>query len=488
MDKSKESASAQFSANNLLSFLRELSKEEMRELEKFVKSPFHNNRAEVTKYFLQLKKFHPSFSHSGFTKESIFTELYPKEKYRDDVMRRLASNLYKLAQDYIAFKMFKENEFEQKKNIAEYFSNKFELNFFKKHIEKTSEYLDSKPFRNTGYYYNRKKIEELKSFYISQSDPTRKKFDNTQKMLDLTWQYVMIVLFFIHDTALSDMRYFNKKYDVSLLEPLLKIYHNKDFPKSAALETSYYSLMLNMPEERQDENFYKLKELLEKNATIFEKDELYAFYISLHNYLFEKGLAPDREVSKLEFEVGVQMLELGLITEGNTITAEWFANVFLKAVKAGEFEYAEKFIKDYKMMLMSKERDNIVNFSYAELLFAKGDYVNSLSYLATVKFNNVWEKLRVNHIYIKIHYEMNNEDLFYYLIDSFKHVLKDEYSVTEYVKKLHSDFNDTAAKLFKHRNEGKYLNLRALKKEVNNMKVAGHKWLLDKIEELEKNK
>lgn len=486
INKASMNLTSVFSSGNLISNLKVFTKDEMKELEKFVSSPFHNNRSEVTRFFLYIKNYYPAFAHKDFTKEKIFTALYPGEKYRDDVIRRLSSNLYKLTLDYIAYKLFKEDEFEQKKNIAKYFSERIDLDHFEKHIVKAEEYLESQKFRNSQYYYNRKRIEELKSTYFSQYDPTHKKKDSIPEIIEYTWHYSMLTLLSIYDTAVNDMMYFNKKYNITLLKPLLEIYEEKDFTKSPALEICYYSLKLNTKDGRKEENFYKLKSLLEKNSAIFNKSELFEYYTTLHNYLFEKGLTPSIEVSRLEFEVGVQMLELGLLFESNTMTADWFANVFLKAIKAGEFDYAEKFIEGHKMMLLPKERDNIVNFSYAELLFARKNFTGSLTYLATVKFNNVWEKLRVNHLYIKLHYELNNTELFYYLIDSFAKVLKSEDSVSKYIKKLHSNFNKTAAQLYKSKSDGKSINLGGLKKEVTGMETAGHKWLLDKIGELEK--
>ena len=194
----------------------------------------------------------------------------------------------------------------------------------------------------------------------------------------------------MYDAAVNDMMYFNKKYNIKLLDKLLEIYNHPGFEKTTAAKAYYYSLKLNT-DGRND-------------------------------------------------EVGVKMLDLGLITEGNTISAEWFANVFLKAIKANEIEYAEDFLSEYKMKLSEKERDNIVNYAYAELEMARNNHKKVLTYLSRIKFNNVWEKLRVNHMYMKVHYEMNNAELFYYITDSFRHLLKNETSVNKYVKDLHENF------------------------------------------------
>jgi hypothetical protein len=478
----KEAKQDSFRSGNLIRLLKSFTKEERAEFSKYVHSQF-NPRKEVARFFDELKKFFPSFENKKFTKEFIFSQLYPGTPYKDDVIRKHSSNLFKLAEDFIAYKMFTKDEYEQRKRILEYYSQRFDDNLFLKHAEKMNSFLEKQHLRNAEYYYRLKHLNNEKALHLSKYDATRKKFDNTAERIEQTWQYCIIGLFAIYDAAVNDMMYFNKEYDVALLSTLMEIYENPAFPKSAASQVYYYSIKL-ITDGRNDETFFLLKNLLENNTGIFQKDELFGFYTGLHNYLFEKGLVPDADTSRLEFEVGVKMLELGLITEGDTITAEWFANMFLKAVKANEIEFAEKFILDYKMKLAEKERDNIINYAYAELEWAKKNHLKVLSYLARIKFNNVWEKLRVNHMYIKIHYEMNNGESFYYIIDSFRHLIKNEASVNEYVKNLHESFIKFAVSLFRIKSGDKNLSIEQVKDGIINSKSAGMKWLLQKAEEL----
>ncbi len=483
MNKMHSASKDKYCSSNIIQLLRSFSKEEKAEFGKFVHSYF-NNRKEVARFFDELKKFFPLFENKNFSREHIFNKLYPGKKYNDAVIRKLSSNLFKLAENYIAYKMFREDEYEQRKKVLEYYSDKYDHKFYKIQANKTESFLENQSYRNAEYYYRLKQLNSSKASYFSQYDVTRKKFDNTQERIYQTWQYSVIALLSMYDAAVNDMMYFNKNYDIKLLEMLLEIYDHPQFEKTTASKAYYYSLKLNT-DGRNDDTFYALMNLLERNPGIFTKDELFGFYTGMHNYLFEKGLLPAQQTSKLEFEVGVKMLDLGLITEGDKISAEWFANVFLKAIKVNEIKYAEKFLSDYKMKLSEKERDNIVNYAYAELEMAKHNHKKVLAYLAKIKFNNVWEKLRVNHMYMKVHYEMNNSELFYYIIDSFRHLLKNENSVNNYVKNLHENFIKQSSALFKIKNGDLGTPLLKIKKDIMNTPMAGNYWLLKKIKELE---
>ncbi len=471
-----------FIKSNAIQLLRSFSKEEKVEFGKFVHSPF-NPRSEVARFFDELKKYFPLFERKDFSKENIFAKLYPGKKYKDDVIRKLSSNLFKLGEDYIAYKMFRKDEFEQKKSILNYYSFKDDDVMFWKQADKIKAYMDEQKLRNAEYYYNLKQLEIIKAYHAARRDVTRKKFDNTSERLGLTWQYSVINLLSTYDAALNDMQYFNKKYDVGMLKPLLKIYENPAFIRTEASETHYYSLKLNS-DGRNDETFYKIKDLLEKNSYIFNKGELIGFYTSLHNYLFEKSLLPDTDVTKLDFEIVMQMLDLGLLTDKETISAEWFVNVFLKAIRAGEIRYAGEFVEGYKEMLSPGERDNLVTYAYAELEMTKNNFDKALQFMAKTKFNNVWEKLRAYHMYVKIHFEKNDSESFYYTIDSFKHLLKNEPSVNEYVKNLYENFLKYSAILLKIKNGEDDTPILDLKKRMEKEDIIGNRWLFAKLEEL----
>ncbi|HMQ98577.1 MAG TPA: hypothetical protein PKE39_06095 [Ignavibacteria bacterium] len=482
MKKTSETARDSYGNSNIIELLKLFSKEEKADFAKYVHSPF-NNRKEVARFFDELRRFFPLFEHKNFSRKYIFGKLYPGKSYKDDVIRRLSSNLFKLAEEYIAYKMFRENEFEQRKMILDFYSCKFDHKFFEIKARKTEAYLEKQPYRNADYFYRMKQVYTSKAFYFSQYDATRKKFDNTQERIRQTWQYTVIALLSMYDAAVNDMMYFNKKYNIKLLDKLLEIYNHPGFEKTTAAKAYYYSLKLNT-DGRNDETFFALRNLLDENPGIFSKDELFGFYTGMHNSLFERGLIPSQQTSKLEFEVGVKMLDLGLITEGNTISAEWFANVFLKAIKANEIEYAEDFLSEYKMKLSEKERDNIVNYAYAELEMARNNHKKVLTYLSRIKFNNVWEKLRVNHMYMKVHYEMNNAELFYYITDSFRHLLKNETSVNKYVKDLHENFIKQSNALFRIKNGDRKISPLKIRKNIMSTPMAGNYWLLKKTDEL----
>jgi hypothetical protein len=86
--------------SKLAEVLRTFSKDELKEFEKLVVSPFFNNDKNSVLLLKELKKFHPGFSSKNLTKENLFSRIYPGKKYNDQVMKNAISILMKMCNEY----------------------------------------------------------------------------------------------------------------------------------------------------------------------------------------------------------------------------------------------------------------------------------------------------------------------------------------------------------------------------------------------------
>lgn len=320
-----------FTSSNLIRLLKSFTKEEIKELEKFIISPFHNNRNVVTRFFLEIKKYYPAFEHKDFSKEKVFTNLYPKEKYRDDVIRRLSSNLFRLGEDYIVYSAAKKNKTDYNKNLLEFYSSKSSKNLFYKQQKKTEDFLKHQKLRDAKYYLNVNFLEEYKRIFFSKNDTLAKKID-LQPQIDSVWKYSIITLFRLYRLAYDYNTYTNKKYNLKLLDELFKIAEEPVFRNSKTLKIWYQFLKFNTSAHKDDKSFYKLKSLLEKDIGIFNKEDGFFIYIVLLNYCYDMNMSPEKNFLKEEFQIVSQMLKNELLMQGDIIDSEWFMFVFLRAL------------------------------------------------------------------------------------------------------------------------------------------------------------
>lgn len=469
--------------NRLIQLIKTFSKEEMKGLEKFACSPFHNNRSDVAEFCTELKKFHPKFSQSNFSMENVFQALYPGKKYRNDVIRRLSSNLFKLAEEYGTYTFFRKKKLEYDKTLVEFYLARPAVDFAGKQIKKTEDLLEVQSFRDAGYFLNVNFLEESKRIYQVRGDSSATKID-LQKQIDSVWKFALITLFRLYKIGMEHTKQFDKTINVLHIEALIKFVEANGFMDSKALEIWYLLIQFHKG-NKNDETFFRLKEMTEKNSKVFEPVERFIIYVSLLSYCFEMGITPSKNFRKEEFELLAEMLKDGLLLQDNVFHPEWFMYACIAALRAGEIAYAETFIENYKDSLPPEIRNNILNHAYAELEIERKNFERALELLVLTKYTNVAEKLRANHMYIKIYYELGMSEQFFYNIDSFRRLIKNEPSINRETKQIRENFIKFAVILFKVKLKETATLPDEIKNEIMSSKIMGHKWLIEKISEFE---
>lgn len=485
MPHSESIAQNSFHSGNLIQFLKTFSKEEIRELGRFVSSTFHNNRHDVVEFFEAIKNFYPDFNQQGFSKENIFSSLYPAKEYRDDVMRRLSSNLLKLAEEFAAYKNFKDDKFEYEKNLLEfYFLKNVDKLFWKQH-EKIVKYMEEQNLRDSEYYRRLSTINEIELMYMLKDDPTYKKSSYEKQMTNL-WKFGLSSMLRLYGFAEFETYFFNKKYELKYVNEILKMAEDSEFMDSKAVEIYYLVLKLYGP-DKNDEILYRLMDLIDENFVAFEKAECFSFYVHLINYCNINKLSNDKEYIRIKFEIVKKMVELDLIVQNGVVDPGWFRGIFSMAFNADEIQFAEDFIEKHKSLVTGKDSENVVKHVYANLAIYKKEYDAALEYLSTSSYQHLNDKWAVKQMYLTIYYETNNFEQFSYVADSMKHLIKDEGSWNENLIIPIRNFINYLTKLFKVKLGEKEIRLDELKKEIFESKIISRKWLLEKITELDSN-
>lgn len=481
MPKNKQSVTE----SNLIKFLKMLSKEEMKEFAKFVNSPFHNNRNEVMLFFEEVRKFHPSFNHKNFSKEAIYSKLYPRKKYDDDVMRRISSSLFKLGEEFISYKYFRNDEFSYEKNLLDFYSFQNDDKFFWKQFEKISSLMEHERQRSAKYFQQLSIINEKESTYMLKDDPSYKK-SGYEKQLSNLWKYFLIEISKISSSALVETKYFSKHYEIRFVDALLKMAEDSNFMNDTAVEIYYYILKLQT-DDANDEIFYKAKNLIESNITTFDKYEGFNICTLLMAYCSSKKLKKGSDFTRMEFEIAKIMAENDLLTATGVIDPGWFLGVFFRALNAKEIFFAEKFIEDNKEKLKLKDKEQIINHAYACLAMDKKEYDKALHYLSFASYKTLNDKATVNVMRLQIYYDASMHEQFFYAVDSFKHLLDADEHVSKDQVILFKNFIAFLTKLYRVKLREINIPSDELINEIKNSTFISRAWLVDKVKELDRN-
>jgi len=86
----------------LVEIVRSLSRKEIREVQKWLQSPAHNQRQDVMQLFDHLIK-NAGQSDNSMTKEETWSEIFPNQAYDDAYMRQVMYFLLKSLENYLVF-------------------------------------------------------------------------------------------------------------------------------------------------------------------------------------------------------------------------------------------------------------------------------------------------------------------------------------------------------------------------------------------------
>ena len=88
----------------LLEVCRSLSSTETRELKKFIRSPFFNQREDVTRLFDHIQSALKAGKEKALEKEAAFKYVFGNTTYQDAQMRYAMSFLLQLIRQYLTYK------------------------------------------------------------------------------------------------------------------------------------------------------------------------------------------------------------------------------------------------------------------------------------------------------------------------------------------------------------------------------------------------
>jgi hypothetical protein len=496
MKANRESKTAHLSKSSLIQLLKTLSKEEMKAFDKFVRSPFHNNRKEVTKYFLLLKKYYPSFSHQELIAGKIYKKIYPGKAYKDNVMRRLSSNLFQLAEDYLAISKFNKHKYP------------FSVSLLDSLTEHGLDDLFMKAYTNIISDFNKKKIDgktlEIKSFYENIYGSHNIIMGRTRDILTNIGDsgvYYILNFFAELPRQLINLEVikddFNYELKQNLIEKFILNFNLEGFLKGIDVSQNEYLKVLPLYiyqlllfHYNENEKYYHLyKTAILKHRNILSDDGLSFHLTTLENYCHHKIMYGRHKYLNERYEVTRLKVEENLLIHNGYIDLIIFWNVVTSGCGAKKLDYVEKFIREYGSKLMPEVREDVLNFCRARVHFERRQFEKALEEVNKVKYLQPPIELAVKTLLSKIYYEMDYAEQLISHIDTYRHYIINKKTNSKNIQDIRK-FLSYLQNLNTLKAEPDSEKLSAVKQSLNDkdkiMDCSHKDWLLEKIEELEK--
>ncbi len=475
--------------------LSSFSAAEMKSFGDFVRSPYFNKNTRVVSLFDELRKDYPGFTSKSITKERLYNKLFKGKPYNDQVIKNLNTELFKLEREFLAHDMLERESFEKTLMLITNLTTRDAGQLFDKETLAVELLARDNPGAVKELHLLLYRMEEER---FTNAIINNRQAEATVHILKageyLVHYFLKHLLRLSINNRINEFS-FNISSDVNLLDNVIR---NLDMNKVLAyMETNniehsihikllYYAMLCNL-NVNDNSAYISFKELLFSSKEKLTKTE---FQHLLH--LLESIIAQKINSGKLEFYNDLHETydyelknDMYKPSKQAPMTVMKYRNIYLSALKAGKFDWAERFIHDYRDELQKKDRQSIEELSMAQLNFEKRNFGETLKHLQKVRTSQIFYKIDVKMLSLMALYELSHFETAIAAIESFKKLLANNKTLTEQYREKNRNFLSLMGYLIKGRIDNFQGSKDELLKKIEETPVtANRKWLIRKTEEL----
>ena len=451
-------------------------KKDIRQLGKFIASPFFNQRGHVNDLFdyLVVCKFEKKADPQ---REKAFEVLFPNQKYDDHKLRLSMSLLQKAFEKYLIWQQVTKEESNSKIKLARAYR---ELNLprhFLKTISEVKIMQNDQAYHNADYYQDR--YELYMEEYLFHSEQSRMEGLNLQQVQEnLDIAYITSKLrqscFLI-----SHQNIYNKEYDFGMLPQMLSYIEQNSLLDIPAISVYYYCYHA-LISSKEYHHFEKFKELIFKHQSSFPQNEIRDLFLLATNYCIRLMNQGEKRFAKEGLSIYKEGLNNEALLLNGVLSRFTYRNIVAKAIVSKDFDWAEGFIQSYKDQLVEKYRESTFSFNLAWLEYERKNYDKALDLLLKANFTDLLLNLSAKTIAMKIYYEIDAFDLLYSHLEAMKKFI-DRKEIIAYHKKNYLNTIKFTKKLLELPISNRSVKQK-LRKEIDaTASIAEKSWLLQQL-------
>ncbi|MBZ0203190.1 MAG: hypothetical protein K8I03_09265 [Ignavibacteria bacterium] len=489
--------------NKLITLLRTFSKEEMKEFEKFISSPYFSRGRNLKPLYSVIKKYHPDFSSPHFTKEKIFRKLYPGKKFdgkkTTHALQVLVSELQTKAETFLMVNHFlRGNAFKEACLLSELRQRGLNESFASAY-DKISNSI--KNDRSGQSYFLKKHLVEF------EKEVSSAEFKNKDilKYLDLQSKSEdSLIIYFISELirhVQSRKMNYHKEAERSKLssvfyqcfnfDKFVELIIHESGNENDLLKILFYSAKLDT-DFNDLESYEKLKFELDLNKEKMDVGFYYSAVSRLMNFtLFQK--VKDVDFFKRDYVEFYESLIRKAITEKNSVILKNFAFNIRAIFNASRIyprlnltDRLETLFKENSKYLLPEIKKDAMNLIQATIEFARENFDICLRTLNTIDITVPMVVKEIKIMKLKALYELRYFESLLAEVDSYRHFLLKTNEILEEYKKNDKEFLKLIVKLARLSESKKPDSLILFKKEVENLGFTTYhtSWILEKIDKL----
>ncbi len=408
--------------SKLIELLKTFSSKELREFHEFAQSPFFNKNVELVRFYEHLRSLAPTFPPAKVEREAVFAVLYPQKPYDEKQLNYLNNFLLKLAEQFVAYGRFRQNELLERYQLMESYTQRNLDKHYQFVYGQTTKLLEEWPSRNLEFYQLQYLHADISNRHFLKQQ-IRRFDDRLQLAADYLDQYYLAAKLKYSCEMLDRKMSIAAEYEVRFADVVSQLVEAN--PQLQTPPIAVYHTLLNMLLDMGNAgHFNKLVALTERYKGSFPMEELKDLYSYAINYCIRRVNQGAPEFLDELFQQYLKSLEAGTLMDGGFLSPWAYKNLIGVGLRLKKFDWTEDFIRQYNDKLVPEARANALHYNLAELYYYKQDHDAALSHLNKVEFSDIYYNLDTKKMMLKIYFELDEIDALLSLLASFKMFLK----------------------------------------------------------------
>jgi hypothetical protein len=397
------------------------SKKDFSEFEKFINSPFFNERTSLIKIYVFLKDLIISESREEINIELIHNKVFPEKPYDELKTRKRLSSLNKLIERYFAQVNQQQYYSPERLYTLKEINKRGLSDVFAANMSDFRKGMTEDIFSDIACQMDYIKLlyEEYRMYKGIQDTPSALK---TFKEIENLSNLINVFLYYLNTSVLLIRKFREIKFTIDT-EKIHKFISENKAHTDSYKHLKLLSEFINMLEEDKIESIHSISDFILKNHNkIFYGITDFVFNLLLEYLVFKynTGFEIDRNVYNKLIE---SMDKSGFIERSKIIPPMNFIAITILCTDAKENDYAGKFIKKYVSKLDEKLRINIYNSSKAILKYSEKDYDEAIELLEKNDSSESTLHIFSKVLLIQCFYEKNELKRAYMVSDALKRYL-----------------------------------------------------------------
>jgi len=472
--------------------LTHLSIYELNSFKKYLESPYFNMNERLITLFEIYADHIRRASDEELSKEDIWNVVYPDKKYSDPKLRKLNSDLLRVFEEFLAQKTFDNNRFLKSNLILQAIRKRKIEKLYKSTSAATDRNIEQTYNRSSDYLYAKFTNEKEKLQLYSESEILRKRSKkienevNIDRITQYLDQYYLAEKLKYYVKLLGWKKMISLEQEIDHIEELNAMVAKGHYDEVPPI-VIYSTIAKTQLDPDNVDNYFKLKEEVNEFIDYFPEDEIRNIYDALLSFCVRRVNKGDLAFQEETLNVYKGALEKETIFSNGLITQVTFNNIVFFALRTGDFDWAEKFVEEYKDRLSDKDRASSVAFSKARIEFYKKNYGKVIELLQQVEMGSVVYTLNAKTILLFSYYELDEFDALDSFINSFRVFVNREKSISAQRKENFKLLLKYITKIINLRSNDKE-GMEKLKEEIRlTPGIISKPWLLQKLKEKSNN-